>query len=201
MHEFIACTWGFPATWHDKTNVLYDDFTKWIHDSEVLPDFEFKLLEYNSNGDVISVQYQDVWLLFENGYLNWSCIVPPYKETNSYKHLLFSEWAKSTQKDIECTFGILKGRFCIVKYVMKFQKVEECDNFFKTLCALHNMLIKSDGLDTNWMGYDQLLMQDQQKRDQLPPMLLCLHSLYVEQMNATSRSSDTYVAPGWKRKL
>lgn len=84
---------------------------------------------------------------------------------------------------------------------MRFQKVKECDKLFKISCALHNMLIKSDGIDTNWMGYDQALMQDQQRRVQFPPMLLCLHSLYVEQIHTTSRSSDAYVASDWKRKL
>ena len=51
------------------------------------------------------------------------------------------------RKDIECAFGILKNRFQIFKYGMRFQSVENCDKLFKTLCAIHNMLLKANGLN------------------------------------------------------
>ena len=50
------------------------------------------------------MKYQGVWLLCDNDYLKWSCTVPPYKKTNSFKHILFSKWVKSMQKDIKCAF-------------------------------------------------------------------------------------------------
>ena len=73
------------------------------------------------------------------------------KRLNILVIFCFSKWVESMRKDIECAFGILKGHFRILKYGMIFQKVEHCDMLFKTLCALHNLLIKEDGLDTNWM--------------------------------------------------
>ena len=90
---------------------------------------------------------------------------------------MFSEWVESMQKDIECALGILKGQFCILKYVMRFQKVEQCDMLFQTLCALHNYLIKEDGLDTNWMHFEEAHQEDQVSINKFPAMLLCLHSL------------------------
>ena len=38
---------------------------------------------------------------------------------------------------------------------MRLQEVTKCDQMFKALCALHNRLIKVDGLNTNWMGIRQ----------------------------------------------
>ena len=147
-------------------------------------------------GNVIKVKYRGVWLISDNGYLNWSTTIPPFKETNSFGHLLFSEWVESMQKDIECAFGILKGRFRILKYGMRFHKVEHCDMLFKTLCALHNLLIKEDRLDTNWMGFEESLQEDQVSRNKFPSMLLRLHSLYVENCNTWSRTNCTrYQSP------
>ena len=74
---------------------------------------------------------------------------------------------------------------------MIFQKVEECDMVFKTLCAIHNFLIKEDGLDTYWMGYEEAHAEDKLSRNKFPSILLRLHSLYVEQTNSTQPQSYT----------
>ena len=155
MREFIACTKGFPATWNDKTTVLYDSLARGIYEGDILSDYEFDLLEYDSNGNIISRTYKGVWTICDNGYLNWSTTIPPFKEATSFSHLIFSEWVESMRKDIECAFGILKGRFRILKYGLRFPRVDKCDKLFKTLCALHNFLIKADGLDTSWMGIEE----------------------------------------------
>ena len=60
------------------------------------------------------------------------------------------------RKDVECTFGILKGRFRILKTLMLYQHKDQIDNVFWTACILHNMLLMHDGLDKlqDWMGAD-----------------------------------------------
>ena len=97
--------------WNGKTTVLYDQFTRGIHKGDILSDYEFELFKYDKDGNVITVKYKGVWLLSDNGYLTWSTTIPPFKETNIFSHKLFSEWVESMRKDIECAFGILKGRF------------------------------------------------------------------------------------------
>jgi hypothetical protein len=57
-----------------------------------------------------------VWFIVNNGYLDWSCTVPLMKHPTSYQQIRFSEWMESMRKDVECTFGILKGRFLLLKY-------------------------------------------------------------------------------------
>ena len=52
----------------------------------------------------------------------------------------FSKHLESVRKDVECFFGILKGRFRILKLPILFRSRERIDNAFFTCCILHNML-------------------------------------------------------------
>ena len=121
-----------------------------MNDSSVPDDFEFMLYEYDKNGDIVEITYKGVWFMVDNGYLSWSCTVPPVKDGTSYKVIRFSEWLESMRKDVECTFGILKGRFRILRYGLRFAKVHHCDQTWLTCCALHNLLLHVDGLHKNW---------------------------------------------------
>ena len=106
--------------------------------------------------------------------------------------------------DIECAFGILKGMFCILKYGLIFQHVKNCDILFRTLCALHNILLKEDGLDKKWMRVQQAQEEDIRHCNQMPAILLRLDSLFVEYSNsANAKNSESvpYEVPAWKRKL
>jgi hypothetical protein len=53
-------------------------------------------------------------------------------------------------KDVECAFGILKGRFHILKTGIHMHGVEACDKIWQTCCALHNMPLDIDGLEQGW---------------------------------------------------
>ncbi len=64
------------------------------------------------------------------------------------------------RKDVECTFGILKGRFRVLKTGIRLHKIEAVDKIWLTCCALHNLLLEADGLDegrengvpSDWVG-------------------------------------------------
>ena len=60
------------------------------------------------------------------------------------------EWLESMRKDVECTFGILKGRFTILKTGVKLHGFELTNQIWLICCALHNMLLFADGLDEGW---------------------------------------------------
>jgi DDE superfamily endonuclease len=62
-----------------------------------------------------------------------------------------SEWIESFRKDAECTFGILKGRFRVLKTGIRLDGPEAADRVWLTCCALHNFLLEEDGLD-DWNG-------------------------------------------------
>ena len=59
---------------------------------------------------------------------------------------------ESMRKDVECTFGILKGRWRILKSGVRLHGSETVDAIWMTCCALHNMLLEEDGLDKPWDG-------------------------------------------------
>ncbi len=86
----------------------------------------------------------------DNGYLSLPTLIPPLKLPTSYAEMRFSKWLESMRKDVECTFGILKGRFRILKTGIPLHGVEVCDCVWKTCCALHNFLLEEDGLDECW---------------------------------------------------
>ena len=68
----------------------------------------------------------------------------------SRKEIHFSEWLESMHKDVECTFGILKGRWRILKTGIRIHGLTEAVRIWKTYCAFHNWLLETDGLDKKW---------------------------------------------------
>ena len=97
-------------------------------------------------GNVAQKQHKGAWKTVDNGCLNWSTTVPPFKNPLTYRQLRWSKWLESMRKDVECVFGILKGRFRVLKTGIRLHGAEAADNIWCTCCALHNMLLEIDGL-------------------------------------------------------
>lgn len=155
--RILLTTQGHPARWNDKTLVKFDKIATTLRHgtSAALDNHQFNLFKRNENGVITKQKYRGAWIIVDNGYLNWSCTVPPLKTTESVPELRFSQWVESLRKDVvECTFGILKGRFCLLKAGVRLHGVEACDKLWLTCCALHNMMLTIDGLDDNeeWLG-------------------------------------------------
>ena len=62
------------------------------------------------------------------------------------------------RKDVECTFGILKGRWKILKSGVCLYGVDKVDEIWLTCCALYNWLLGIDGLSNKWN--DGVLVSD-----------------------------------------
>jgi hypothetical protein len=62
----------------------------------------------------------------------------------------FSKWLESMRKDVECAFGILEGRFRILKTGVRVHGVEATDKIWLTCCAMHNFVLEADGLHEQW---------------------------------------------------
>jgi hypothetical protein len=148
--RILSTTTGHPARWNDKTLVLFDSFTTGIRKGELLSDVTYNLFEKDGDGEVKEVTYKGGWLLVDNGYLKWSCTIPPYKESILFTETRWAEWLESMRKDVECTFGILKGRFRVLKTGVRIHGIEATDKIWLTCCALHNFLLEEDGLDKEW---------------------------------------------------
>jgi DDE superfamily endonuclease len=153
--QILSSTPGHPARWNDKTIVKFDEFLHSIRKLDAMQDNIFILLERRGS-QVVKQKYRGVWVMVDNGYLPWAVTVPPFKDTNSRKELLFSKWLESLRKDVECTFGILKGRRRILKAGIRTVGIEKADDIWHTCCALHNWLLDVDGLTQPWENASHL---------------------------------------------
>ena len=150
--RILGSTCGHPGSWNDKTLVLFDNFIRDIKRGDLLNDYTFELFERREDGEVVPITYKGVWFLVDNGYHNWSTTVPPFTNTILRKEVRWSEWLESMRKDVKCTFGILKGRWRILKTGVMLHSSKNVDQIWLTCCALHNMLLDVDGLDEPWDG-------------------------------------------------
>lgn len=148
--KIIHSTKGHPGRWNDQTLQLYDNLAKALSFSDKYDDVVFVLLRRLLDGTIVEDDYWGAWLLVDNGYLPWSVLVPPSKHSTTYAELRFSKWLESLRKDVECTFGIMKGRFRILKTGIPLHGVEACDRVWTTCCALHNFFLGEDNLDEAW---------------------------------------------------
>ena len=113
--RILYSTKGYPGRWNDKTLVQYDRLLRGIRDGSLLEDLDFKLYE-EANGDIQVHLYRGPWVMVDNGYLSWSTTIPPMKEPFTFGDLRWSKWLESMRKDVECTFGILKGRYIALQF-------------------------------------------------------------------------------------
>ena len=89
-------------------------------------------------------------MIEDNGYREWSTTVPPLTTSCNRLELRFSQWLESMRKDVECTFGTLKGRWRALKTGIRLQNTEVSDNIWLTRCVVHNMLFDVDSLNKAW---------------------------------------------------
>jgi len=94
------------------------------------------------------------YLLCDGGYHLWRVLQCPLKWSSKTEEQRWSRWLESVRKDVECTFGILKGRFRILKSGIRFQSRQAVDETFLTCCVIHNMLLEDDDLLEGWTGVD-----------------------------------------------
>ena len=138
--------------WNDQSMVRLDTFVSGIRGGTVLNDVDFKLLALDKRGNTKTLHFKGAYLICDNGYLNWSCTVPPFGVTNNINEIYWSKWLESMRKYMKCTFGILKGRWRILKSGVRIYGVNSVDYVWFTCCALHNWLLDIDGLSEKWVG-------------------------------------------------
>ena len=109
----------------DQTMVSLDRLIFGVCDGCLLQDNDFELLDYDCLGKVCM-------LLVDNGYLQWLCTVPPFTVTSDMDEIRWTKWLESMRKDVECTFGILKGRWQILKSGIWIQGIDAVDNIWLT---------------------------------------------------------------------
>jgi hypothetical protein len=126
--HILSTTVGYPGRWNDKTVVLFDSFVRGIYEGSVVPDLSFELFECDEFGNTSTTEYRGPWLIVDNGYLQWSTTVPPLKHHDTEAERRWSQWLESLRKEVECTFGILKCRWRILKTGIRLEGMEVANN-------------------------------------------------------------------------
>jgi len=86
---------GGPGQWNDQTMVRIDRFISSVGDGCLLQDNDFELLDCDHLGNVISDKYKGVYVIADNGYLQWSCTVPLFTITSDMDKIRWSKWLES----------------------------------------------------------------------------------------------------------
>jgi len=83
-----------------------------------------------------------VYLICNNGYCRWPISICPYAgAAKTSLEGYFSTNLESVRKDVECVFGILKERWKILDYGLRFRHMLTGEKVFVTCCILHNMML------------------------------------------------------------
>ena len=140
----IHTTTWVAGTVNDKTQAKNDDLLHDLRAQKIHPEIVYYL--YDSQG--ARIPHTGVYALVDNGYLQWRCLQAPLKHAAGDDGALWSKRLESVRKGVECTFGILKRRFRILRQAFQLRDPEAINDIFTSCCALHNMLLQYDRLHT-----------------------------------------------------
>lgn len=144
----------------DKDIVRSDLFVDAVLNRAPFTNFAYKL--HNENGHL--AETKGAWLLVDNGYHHWTILMHPEKMPTKTQQA-WTDITESVRKDVECTFGILKKRYNILKVGLRYHRTRHADDIFRTCCAMHNQLLFLDGFHTEWSRIGQNSAQDEKELD------------------------------------
>jgi hypothetical protein len=130
--RILNSTTGHPGRWNDKTLVRFDACVSQLQRGEFDDKMTFELKSKEGS----SINVKGAYVIVDNGYMEWSTTVPPLKDSMQRSEVRFSQWLESLRKDVECTFGILKCRWRILKTGIRLHNTEAADNVWLTCCAV-----------------------------------------------------------------
>lgn len=150
-----STTVPFAGAWNDKTIVRFDGYVSKLrrgelfHDIDPGQEWKYYAKERLPDGSEVLLLRSEkgYYLICDGGYHKWRVLQCPNKVTANATVMKWSKVVESMRKDVECTFGILKIRFKILKYPLRFRTKETIWNIFRTCCVFHNILLDYDGRD------------------------------------------------------
>mmetsp|Transcript_3458 Transcript_3458/g.7882 ORF Transcript_3458/g.7882 Transcript_3458/m.7882 type:complete len:412 (+) Transcript_3458:205-1440(+) len=149
--RILASTASYYGSRNDKTISWYDTYLMDLRDDKYPLSFKaqppgigmsYKLFKLDGS----TVEMHRPYVLCDGGYNHWATMMPPFGATSKPAERRWGEMLESVRKDVECTFGILKSRFRILRHGMRLHKPHSIDGAWFTCCMLHNMLLDYDGI-------------------------------------------------------
>lgn len=104
------------------------------------------------------------YYLTDGIYPRWAAFMPAYTHPNEAPMKTFTKWQESYRKDVERAFGVLQGRFAVIRSPAKYMELETIRHVMIACIILHNMIVE-DERDT--YGF-HVRPEDYEQRDTTP---------------------------------
>jgi hypothetical protein len=133
----------FYGTWNDITITHHDNNLNVIQTGELS---QYTWIREQTDGPPVTET--GLYLICDGGYPKRPLLICPFKDQQEGTDMhAWSSHVESLRKDVECTFGILKKRFMILKHAVRFHDIENLEHIFRTCCIFHNILLTHDWRD------------------------------------------------------
>lgn len=142
--RFIHCMDGAYGSLNDKAIVRFDMLSELLKTKSAFPGVEFEVRTNSTGG---REKIKGPYAIVDGGYHKWRHLMSASRLISDADFVAWRERLESIRKDIECAFGILKGRWRVLKLPMRLHTKEQIDNIVKTCVGLHNMLHDWDDRD------------------------------------------------------
>ena len=91
-----------------------------------------------------------VYFLVAGGYDKEAHLMCPKAWPVFLKDVMWSEWLESCQKDVECTFGILRACWRWLRSQILYKSMDLIGHAIRTAGILHNVLLTWGNLETDY---------------------------------------------------
>uniref|UniRef100_A0A0D3EGW5 DDE Tnp4 domain-containing protein n=1 Tax=Brassica oleracea var. oleracea TaxID=109376 RepID=A0A0D3EGW5_BRAOL len=93
---------------------------------------------------VNQTEYHLTYYLTDGIYPKWATFIQSIKLPQTEKQSLFANTQERVRKDVERAFGVLQGRFAVVKNPSKIWDKAKMGNIMKACIILHNMIVEDE---------------------------------------------------------
>ncbi|XP_071688859.1 uncharacterized protein [Rutidosis leptorrhynchoides] len=106
--------------------------------------------------------YTKGYYLADGIYPDWTTLVKGYSQSTDEKRVKFKRFQESARKDVERTFGVLQGRFVILKYPARSIRFNKLREYMNTCILLHNMIQEDNGFQIS--SIEEAMLADPNNR-------------------------------------
>ncbi|GJU80635.1 ALP1-like protein [Tanacetum coccineum] len=131
---------GVPGANNDL-NVLYGSPLFDDEIADIAPECPFVV-----NGHT----YRKCYYLADGIYPAWSTFVKTFSVARDEKSLKFKRVQEAARKDIERAFGVLQGRWGIIRQPARAMQINTLKRIMYCCIILHNMILEDEGFEVNF---------------------------------------------------
>ncbi|GJT84457.1 ALP1-like protein isoform X1 [Tanacetum coccineum] len=131
---------GVPGA-NNNLNVLYGSLLFDDEIADIAPECPFVV-----NGHT----YRKGYYLADGIYPAWSTFVKTFSVARDEKSLKFKRVQEAARKDIERAFGVLQGRWGIIRQPARAMQINTLKRIMYCCIILHNMILEDEGFEVNF---------------------------------------------------